>query len=63
MKIIAKIADLGSKKSGLRSDFCENCMNLKKISIRKRPFIGVSYISWKSLFGWMLYYVSDRMTQ
>jgi hypothetical protein len=37
-KIIAKIADLGSKKAGLSSDFWENCMILKKISIGKRPF-------------------------
>jgi hypothetical protein len=38
---------LGSKKAGLSSDFCENCMILKKISIGKRPFIGVCYISRK----------------
>jgi hypothetical protein len=31
-KIIAKIADLGSKKAGLSSDFWEKCMILKKIS-------------------------------
>jgi hypothetical protein len=47
VKIIAKIADLGSKKAGLSSDFWENCMILKKISIGKRPFSGVSYISRK----------------
>jgi hypothetical protein len=46
-KIIAKIADLGSKKAGLSSDFWENCMILKKISIGKRPFFGVCYISRK----------------
>jgi hypothetical protein len=46
-KIIAKIADLGSKKAGLRSDFWENCMILKKISIGKKPFFGVCYISRK----------------
>jgi hypothetical protein len=32
-KIIAKIATLGSKKAGLSSDFWENSMVLKKISI------------------------------
>jgi hypothetical protein len=37
-KIIAKIADLGSKMAGFSSDFWENCMILKKISIGKRPF-------------------------
>jgi hypothetical protein len=42
-KIIAKIADLGSEKAGLSSDFWENCMILKKISIGKRPFFGVCY--------------------
>jgi hypothetical protein len=36
---------LGSKKAGLISDSLENYMILKKISIGKRPFIGVSYIS------------------
>jgi hypothetical protein len=36
-KIIAKIADLGSKEAGLSSDFWENCMISKKI-------IGVCYI-------------------
>jgi hypothetical protein len=30
-KISAKIADLGSKNSGLSLDFWENCMILKKI--------------------------------
>jgi hypothetical protein len=44
-KIIAKIANLVSKKAGLSSDFLENCMILKNISIGKRPFIGVCYIS------------------
>jgi hypothetical protein len=29
-KLIAKIADLGSKKAGLSSDFWGNCMILKK---------------------------------
>jgi hypothetical protein len=38
---------LGSKKAGLSSDFWENCMILKKISIGKRPFFGVCYISRK----------------
>jgi hypothetical protein len=44
-KIIAifNIADLGSKKAGLSSDFWENCMILKKSSIWKRPFYGVTY--------------------
>jgi hypothetical protein len=46
-KIIAKIADLGSKKAGLSLDFWENCMILKKISIGKRRFFGVYYISGK----------------
>jgi hypothetical protein len=46
-KIISKIADLGSKKAGLTSDFWENCMILKKISIGKRPFFGVCYTSRK----------------
>jgi hypothetical protein len=46
-KIIAKIAHLGSKKEDLSLDFWENCMILKKISIGKRPFIGVCYISRK----------------
>jgi hypothetical protein len=49
-KNIAKFADLGSKKAGLSSDFWENCMILKKISIisiGKRPFFGVCYISRK----------------
>jgi hypothetical protein len=46
-KIISKIADLGSKKAGLSSYFWENCMILKKISIGKRPFFGVCYISRK----------------
>jgi hypothetical protein len=46
-KIIAKIAYLGRKKAGLSSDFWENCMILKKISIGKRPFFGVCYISRK----------------
>jgi hypothetical protein len=46
-KIIAKIANLGSKKAGLSSDIWENCMILKKISIGKRPFIRVCYISRK----------------
>jgi hypothetical protein len=46
-KIIPKIADLGSKKTGLSSDFWENCMILMKISIGKRPFFGVCYISRK----------------
>jgi hypothetical protein len=41
-KIITKIADLGSKKAGFSSDFWENCMILKKISIGKRPFLGKS---------------------
>jgi hypothetical protein len=41
---IAKIANLGSKTAGLSSNFWENCMILKKISIGKRPFIGVCYI-------------------
>jgi hypothetical protein len=41
------IADLGSKKAGLSSDFWENCMILKKISIGKRPFFGVCYIGRK----------------
>jgi hypothetical protein len=45
--MIAKIAILGNKKGGLSSDFWENCMILKKISIEKRPFIGVCYISRK----------------
>jgi hypothetical protein len=35
-KNIAKIVNLGSKKAGLSSDFWENCMILKKISIGKR---------------------------
>jgi hypothetical protein len=48
-KIIAKIANLGSEKSGLSSDLWENCMILKKISIGKRPFIGVCYKSRKTL--------------
>jgi hypothetical protein len=38
-KIIAKIADLGSKKAGLSSDFWENCIILKKISIEKCSII------------------------
>jgi hypothetical protein len=38
-KIIAIIANFGSKKAGFSSDFWENCMILKKISIGKRPFI------------------------
>jgi hypothetical protein len=38
-KIIAKIPNLGRKNIGLSSDFWENCMILKKISIGKRPFI------------------------
>jgi hypothetical protein len=48
-KIVAEIANLGSKKAGLTlsSDFWENCMILKKISIGKRPFFGVCYISRK----------------
>jgi hypothetical protein len=46
-KNIAKTADLGRKKAGLSSDFWENCMILKKISIGKRPFFGVCYISRK----------------
>jgi hypothetical protein len=46
-KIIAKIAYLGRKKAGLSSDFWEICMILKKISIGKRPFFGVCYISRK----------------
>jgi hypothetical protein len=46
-KIIAKTADLGSKKAGLRSDFWRNCMVLKKISIGKRPFFRVCYVSRK----------------
>jgi hypothetical protein len=46
-KIIATIADLGSKKAGLSSDFWENCMILKKTPIGKRPFFGVCYISRK----------------
>jgi hypothetical protein len=50
-KIIAKIADLGSNKAGLSSDFWENCMILKKISIGKRPFFGVCYISRKITAG------------
>jgi hypothetical protein len=37
-KYIATIADLGSKKAVLSSDFWENCMILKKISIGKRHF-------------------------
>jgi hypothetical protein len=44
-KNIAKTADLGIKKAGLSSDFWENCMILKKMSIGKRPFLGVCYIS------------------
>jgi hypothetical protein len=39
-KSITKIANLGSKKANLSSDFLENCMILKKISIGKWPFIG-----------------------
>jgi hypothetical protein len=46
-QIIAKITNLGSKEAGLSSDFCENCMILKKISIGNRPFIGVCFISRK----------------
>jgi hypothetical protein len=46
-KIIAKITELGSKKAGLSSDFLENCMILKKISIGTRPFFGVWYINRK----------------
>jgi hypothetical protein len=46
-KIIAKIADLGSKKAGLSSDFWENCMIFKKISIGKRPFFRFCYLSRK----------------
>jgi hypothetical protein len=46
-KIIAKIANLGSKKAGLSSDYWENCMILKEISIWKRPFLGVCYITGK----------------
>jgi hypothetical protein len=46
-KIIAKTADLGSKKAGLSLDFWENCKILKKISIGKRPFFGVCCISMK----------------
>jgi hypothetical protein len=42
---------LGSKKAGLSSDFWENCMILKKISIGKRPFIRVYYISRKITEG------------
>jgi hypothetical protein len=30
-KIIAKVANFGSKNAGLSSDFWENCMILKKI--------------------------------
>jgi hypothetical protein len=51
-KTIAKTADLGSKKAGLSSDFGENCMILKKISIGKRPFFGVCYIS-RKITGYM----------
>jgi hypothetical protein len=46
-KIIAKIAELGGKKAGLSSDFWENCMILKEISIGKKPLISVCYISRK----------------
>jgi hypothetical protein len=46
-KINTKIANLGSKQAGLISEFWENCMILKKISIEKRPFIRVCYISRK----------------
>jgi hypothetical protein len=46
-KIIAKIANLGSKRAGLSSDFWENRMILKKISNGKRPFIRVCFISRK----------------
>jgi hypothetical protein len=46
-KIITKIANLGSKKAGSSSDFLENCMILKKISIGKRPFIRDCFISRK----------------
>jgi hypothetical protein len=46
-KIIAKIANLGSKKAGLSYDFWENCMILKKISFGQRPFFEVCYISRK----------------
>jgi hypothetical protein len=46
--VIAKIADLGSKKAGLSSHFWENCMILKKISFGKWPFFGVCYISRKN---------------
>jgi hypothetical protein len=38
-KIVAKTADLGSKKAGLSLDFWENCMIFKKISVGKRPFL------------------------
>jgi hypothetical protein len=42
-KIIVKISHLGSKKAGLSSNFWENCMILKKISMGKRPFKGICY--------------------
>jgi hypothetical protein len=50
-KINAKNAKLGSKKAGLSSDFWENCMILKKISIGKRPSFGVCYTSRKITEG------------
>jgi hypothetical protein len=37
LKIIAEIANLGSKKAGVSLDFWENCMNIKTISIGERP--------------------------
>jgi hypothetical protein len=45
------------KKQVLSSDLWENCMILKKITIGKRPFIGVCYISRKitaDVFGKMM---------
>jgi hypothetical protein len=51
-KIIAKIANMGSKNGGLILDFCGKCIILKKISIGKRPFIQVSYTSLIMIKSW-----------
>jgi hypothetical protein len=48
VKIIAKIADLGSKKAGLSSDFWENCLILKKI------------FNWENAFYWGLLYKQEN---
>jgi hypothetical protein len=58
-KIITKIGEFGSKKAGLSSDLWENCKILKKISIGKRPFLGVCYIV--KLFPWGVKHFSPKM--